>query len=87
MNGGETMAHKVDFAKGLFEKEVTVDSVFEQDEMIDTIGVTKGHGTEGVMKRFGTRHLQKKTHRGFRKVGCIGSWHPARVRWTVARTG
>jgi len=55
--------------------------------MIDCIGVTKGHGVEGVMKRFGVRHLQKKTHRGFRKVGCIGSWHPARVRWTVARAG
>jgi len=25
--------------------------------MIDTIGVTKGHGVEGVMKRFGVAHL------------------------------
>lgn len=57
MNGGNSMSDKVDFAKGLFEKEVTIDSVFEQDEMLDTIGVTKGHGVEGVMKRFGTRHL------------------------------
>jgi large subunit ribosomal protein L3e len=24
---------------------------------------------------------------GFRKVGCIGAWHPSRVSFTVARTG
>jgi large subunit ribosomal protein L3e len=86
INGGST-AEKVDFAVGLFEKEVRVDSVFNQDELLDVIGVTRGHGTCGVMKRFGVKHLQKKSHRGYRKVGCIGSWHPARVRWTVARTG
>jgi large subunit ribosomal protein L3e len=55
--------------------------------MLDVIGVTKGKGFAGVMKRWGTRHLQKKSHRGFRKVGCIGAWHPARVAWTVARAG
>lgn len=64
-----------------------VDSVFEKDEMIDVLGVTRGKGVAGVIKRFGVKHLQKKTHRGWRRVGCIGSWHPARVRFTVARTG
>lgn len=81
------MPQKVDFATGLFEKEVTVDGVVGQDEMIDIMGVTKGHGTQGVIKRYGVKHLPKKTHRGYRRVGCIGSWHPARVRWTVPRTG
>ena len=32
--------------------------------MIDVIGVTRGKGFAGVMKRFGVRHLQKKSHRG-----------------------
>lgn len=51
------------------------------------IGVTRGKGVAGVIKRFGVKHLQKKTHRGWRRVGCIGAWHPANVRFTVARTG
>merc|ERR1712045_531354 len=34
VNGGADAAAKVDFAKGLFEKEVTVDSVFAKDENI-----------------------------------------------------
>ena len=55
--------------------------------MIDVLGVTKGKGNHGVVKRFGVKHLAKKSHRGYRKVGCIGGWHPARIRFTVARAG
>merc|ERR1719414_1482455 len=86
INGGDAAA-KVDFAKGLFEKEVTVDSVFAKDEQIDVIGVTKGRGYEGVTTRWGVTRLPRKTHRGLRKVACIGSWHPARVSTTVPRAG
>merc|ERR1712198_147906 len=73
--------------KGLFEKEVTVDSVFAKDENIDVIGVTKGRGYEGVTTRWGVTRLPRKTHRGLRKVACIGAWHPARVSYSVARVG
>lgn len=86
INGG-SIADKVNFGHGFFEKELRVDQVFGEQELIDVIGVTKGHGYAGVIKRWGVRHLQKKSHRGYRKVGCIGAWHPARVAWTVARAG
>merc|ERR1711975_121428 len=69
------------------EKEVTIDQVFTQDEMLDVLGVTKGHGFEGVTTRWGTTRLPRKTHKGLRKVACIGSWHPSRVKFTVARAG
>ena len=55
--------------------------------MVDTIAITRGKGTTGVIKRFGVTKLPRKTHRGLRKVACIGAWHPAAVKWTVARTG
>jgi len=86
VNGG-SVADKVDFATGLFEKEIEIDSVFEQNEMIDCIAVTKGHGFQGVTSRWGTKKLPRKTHKGLRKVACIGAWHPAHVQWTVARAG
>jgi len=86
VNGG-TIAQKVDFARQNFEQEIRVSKVFNQDEMIDVLGVTKGKGYEGVTTRFGTKRLPRKTHRGLRKVGCIGAWHPARVRFQVARAG
>jgi len=86
VNGG-TVEQKVDFASSLFEKQVPVDAVFEENSMIDVIGVTKGHGFEGVTARWGTRKLPRKTHKGLRKVACIGAWHPSRVSFTVARAG
>ncbi|CAR26700.1 hypothetical protein ZYGR_0H05230 [Zygosaccharomyces rouxii] len=86
INGGTT-ADKVAWAKEHFEKTVSVDSVFEQNEMIDVAAVTKGHGYEGVTHRWGTTRLPRKTHRGLRKVACIGAWHPNHVMWSVARAG
>jgi len=86
INGG-TVAQKVDFAVGLFEKQVPIDAIFNESDMIDVIAITKGHGFEGVTRRWGTRKLPRKTHKGLRKVACIGAWHPARVSWTVPRAG
>jgi len=86
INGG-TIDQKIDYVKGLFEKKVSVTEVFKKDENCDTIAVTKGHGTEGVITRWGVTRLPRKTHRGLRKVACIGSWHPARVSYSVARVG
>jgi len=86
VNGG-SIADKVAYAEGLFEKPVEVSSVFEQDEVIDIIAVTKGHGFEGVTHRWGTKKLPRKTHKGLRKVACIGAWHPSKVMYSVARAG
>jgi len=86
VNGG-SVKEKIEFAKSLFEKPVKVDGVFSKDEMIDVIGVTKGKGYEGVTTRWGVTRLPRKTHRGLRKVACIGAWHPSRVSFSVARSG
>lgn len=86
INGG-TVAQKVEWARKHFERPVPVSKVFAQDEMIDCIGVTKGKGTKGVTSRWHTKKLPRKTHKGLRKVACIGAWHPSRVQFTVARAG
>nr|ANM86194.1 60S ribosomal protein L3-2 [Stygiella incarcerata] len=86
INGGN-VEEKVNFARELLERSVEVTSIFEKDESIDTVAITTGKGFEGVTTRWGTKHLQRKTHRGLRKVACIGAWHPARVSFSVARAG
>merc|ERR1711937_339333 len=86
LNGG-SIADKVYFARSHFEKEVPVGQVFAGDEMIDIIGVTKGHGFKGVTSRWHTKKLPRKTHKGLRKVACIGAWHPSRIQSTVPRAG
>jgi len=86
VNGG-TIAQKVDWARERLENPAPVRKVFAQDEVIDVIGVTKGKGNQGVTARWGTKKLPRKTHKGLRKVACIGAWHPARVAFSVARSG
>jgi len=86
VNGGDVSA-KVDFARGLFERVVPVASVFSVNEHIDILGVTRGHGYSGVINRWGVARLPRKTHRGLRKVACIGAWHPARVAFQISRAG
>merc|ERR1712062_180000 len=87
INGGNNIAEKVDWATSNFEKEVPVNTVFSEAEMIDVIGITKGRGYHGVTSRWHTKKLPRKTHKGLRKVACIGAWHPSRVAFSVARSG
>ena len=48
VNGG-SIADKVDFARSLLEKPISVKDLFAQNELIDVIGVTKGHGFKGKL--------------------------------------
>jgi large subunit ribosomal protein L3e len=78
---------QVDWAVKNFEKPIPVKDVFDQNEMIDVIGVTKGKGFKGVTFRWRTKKLPRKTHKGLRKVACIGAWHPSRVQYSIPRAG
>ncbi|KAH0631750.1 hypothetical protein JD844_019516 [Phrynosoma platyrhinos] len=42
---------------------------------------------QGVTSRWHAKKLPRKTHKGLRKVACIGAWHPARVGYSIARAG
>merc|ERR1712216_102313 len=86
INGG-SLLEKVNFSKKILGKEVSISDIFIQDETIDIIGVTKGKGFAGVITRWGVTKLPRKTHRGARKVACVGSWNPRRVSYTVSRAG
>merc|ERR1711934_1313524 len=59
VNGG-SVSDKVDYAFGMFEKQVPIDSIFKKDEMIDICATTKGHGMEGVTKRYGVTKLRAR---------------------------
>merc|ERR1712160_175859 len=43
------------------------------------------HLNDEVKRRFYKNWY--KSHRGLRKVACIGAWHPAKVQYSVARPG
>merc|ERR1712002_923455 len=54
LNGG-SIGDKVEWARERLEKPIPIQEVFSQDEMLDVIGVTKGHGFKGVTSRWGTK--------------------------------
>ena len=47
VNGGKDISEKVDWCRQRLENPAPIHKVFAQDEMIDVIGVTKGHGIQG----------------------------------------
>ena len=49
LNGG-SISDKIDWAREKLEQSVAITTVFSQDEMIDVIGVTKGHGYKGELR-------------------------------------
>lgn len=46
LNGG-SVSDKVEWVKSHLEKTIAVNTIFDQDELIDVIGVTKGRGVKG----------------------------------------
>ncbi|ABN70114.1 LSU ribosomal protein L3P [Staphylothermus marinus F1] len=69
--GGGTLSERIDYAEKLLGNYVTVDQVFREGQFIDIIGVTKGKGFQGVIKRFGVKELPRwhKHRKGSRKIG------------------
>jgi large subunit ribosomal protein L3 len=85
--GGGTIEELFESAKNLLGKEVKVSGVFKEGQLVDVIGITKGKGYAGPVKRWGIKLLSHKARKGRRKPGTLGPWHPAHVLYTVPRGG
>lgn len=84
---GGSSEEQLEYAKGLIGKEVKVSDVFKEGGQVDVIGVTKGKGIQGPMKRWGIKKLKHKSRKTVRGVGSIGPWHPHFVMYSVPRAG
>jgi len=84
---GGSMEDQYAYAKELLGKTITINDVFKPGEAIDLIGVTKGKGFQGPVKRWGIRILSRKSRKQKRAVASIGAWSPRRVLPQVPRAG
>jgi large subunit ribosomal protein L3 len=82
-----TIEEKLNFIKAHLNKEIYLNEVFSQGELVDVRGLTKGQGFSGPVERFGITLRFHKSEKGVRKVGSIGPWHPARVTFRVPMAG
>lgn len=83
---GGTKEQQLAYAKEKLGKDLTIEDVFKEGDLLDVKAVTKGKGFQGAVKRFGVRTFRPK-HKKQRVVGSIGPWHPHTVMFTVARPG
>ena len=84
---GSDLKARMDFAKGLLGKEISIKDFVEEGQMIDVIAVTKGKGFQGAPKRWGIKLLHHKDSKHRRKVGAMGPWHPAYTMREVPLAG
>ncbi|MBI4449110.1 50S ribosomal protein L3 [Candidatus Woesearchaeota archaeon] len=84
--GGKTPSDKLAAAQRFLGKDITIKDVFAEGHQIDVHAITKGHGIQGPVKRFGVSlrsHKSEKTKRG---PGNVGPWAGNRS-WTVSHAG
>lgn len=85
--GASSVQDAFEYAKGILGADVRVADILSEGALIDSIAVTKGHGFQGPVRRWGIRILQHKSRKTKRGVGCIGPWTPSNIRYSVPRPG
>ncbi|MCY3412774.1 MAG: 50S ribosomal protein L3 [Candidatus Heimdallarchaeota archaeon] len=85
--GAKSAKDAFSWVKDKLGSEMQVEDFAKEGQFIDVVGITKGKGFQGVVKRHGVTKLQHKTKDGTRRVGSIGPWTPARLRWLIPRYG
>ena len=73
--------------KELLGKEIKIDQIFETGATVDVAAITKGHGWQGVLKRWNVKKKQHKSRKTVREVGSLGPISPQSVMYTVPRAG
>jgi large subunit ribosomal protein L3 len=85
--GAPSVRDAFEYAKSILGTDVRVADILDEGILIDSIAVTKGHGFQGPVRRWGIRILQHKSRKTKRGVGCIGPWTPSNIRYSVPRAG
>jgi len=84
---GGSLEEQIKYAKDLLGKELKINEVVKEGDMLDTIAVTKGKGFQGAVKRWGVKLLTHKNSKHRRMIGTAGSWHPNWIQSTVPQAG
>ena len=85
--GGSDIQAKMAFVENWFGKELKVSDILKSGEYIDVIGITKGKGWAGAIKRFGVAKQPRKATGRIRHVGALGPFTPRKVIFSVPQAG
>ena len=86
LTGGSPSEH-IEWAKERLGDELSISDVFEEGILVDAVGVTKGYGWQGVIKRFGGKLQSHKNSKKRRQHGNMGDFGTGYVRKTIRQGG
>jgi len=86
LDGGDFNA-KLEWAKENLGNEISISDVFEEGTYVDAVGVTKGYGWQGVIRRFGGKLQSHKNSKKRRQHGNMGDFGTGYVRKTIRQGG
>jgi len=84
---GGTNDEQIKYAKEILGKNLKINDILKEGDMVDAIAVTKGKGFQGHVKRWGVKLLTHKNSKHRRMIGTAGSWHPNWIQTTVPQAG
>ncbi len=85
---GGSKDEKLAFAKEKLGKEISIDEVFKEGQLIDLHAITKGKGVQGPVKRFGISIKPHKSEKTRRAPGSLGGWKgQGHIMYRVAHAG
>jgi large subunit ribosomal protein L3 len=85
--GGGSVKERFEYGKKILGSEIKIADFVKEGQAVDSIGITKGKGIQGPVKRWGIRRKIHKARKTVREVGSIGGWTPHYVMYSVPRAG
>jgi large subunit ribosomal protein L3 len=84
---GEKFHERRAFALQVLGQELSVDQLTREGEFLDVIGVTKGKGFQGHIKRWGVKLQPTKNSKHRRMIGTLGPHNPSFVTYRIPQAG
>jgi len=86
LTGGGISA-QLEWAGQQLGQEIGIGNVYEEGTFVDVVGITKGFGFQGVIRRFGGKLLSHKNSKRRRQHGNLGDKGTGYVRKTLRQAG
>ena len=86
LSGGNP-SEQLEWSKEKLGEEISVDNVYDEGTFVDVVGITKGFGFQGVIRRFGGKLLSHKNSKRRRQHGNLGDKGTGYVRKTLRQAG
>jgi large subunit ribosomal protein L3 len=84
---GGTPEEQLNWSSEQLGQQISIDSVYNEGTYIDVVGITKGSGFQGVIRRFGGKLLSHKNSKRRRQHGNLGDKGTGYVRKTLRQAG